>query len=195
MLHCCLTVLYLNLFILLNYDHSLTFKGIVIFVRWYQISTWYRLLRKFGYQNLYNKEKKGTGTSLHMSIIRGTGCSSHKFKTSCILTQTSRAFMFHCYEDFLQMFLQFVRLSSSSPSQSSCISPFPLPCCYRIRSLTASLNTYTSKRKRKGKQEGRGGRGHQTDKRHGATERRKKAGKTNKWHRRRMTGKRVHCQD
>uniref|UniRef100_UPI0037E8F750 nucleolar protein 12 n=1 Tax=Semicossyphus pulcher TaxID=241346 RepID=UPI0037E8F750 len=65
----------------------------------------------------------------------------------------------------------------------------------KIRSLTASLSTFTSKRKGKGKQEGRGGRGRQTDKRSGASEGKHKAGKTSKWQRRRNTGKRVHHQD
>ncbi|KAM7372357.1 hypothetical protein PAMP_009531 [Pampus punctatissimus] len=65
----------------------------------------------------------------------------------------------------------------------------------KIRSLTASLNTYTSKRKRKGKQEGRGGRGRPTDRGPGVTERKKKAGKTSKKQRRRQTGKKVHHQD
>lgn len=69
------------------------------------------------------------------------------------------------------------------------------PCCCRIRSLMASLNTYTSKRKRKGKQEGRRGRGRPTDKRPGGTELKKRAGRTSKWQRRRQTGKRVHYQD
>ncbi|GAA6215555.1 nucleolar protein 12 isoform X1 [Lates japonicus] len=65
----------------------------------------------------------------------------------------------------------------------------------KIRSLTASLSTYTSKRKRKGKQEGRGGRGRPSDKRPGATQIKKKSGRTSKWQRRRQTGKRVHHQD
>lgn len=72
---------------------------------------------------------------------------------------------------------------------------FSLPCCYRIRALTASLSSYTSKRKRKRKQEGRGGRGHPTDKRRGATEGKKKGGKTSKWQRRRRTGNRRNEQD
>ncbi|KAM3598481.1 uncharacterized protein V6R79_018562 [Siganus canaliculatus] len=65
----------------------------------------------------------------------------------------------------------------------------------KIRSLTASLNSYTSKRKRKGKQEGRGGRGHSTYKRRGAAEGKKRSGKTGKWQRRRNTGKRERHQD
>ncbi|XP_039978949.1 nucleolar protein 12 [Xiphias gladius] len=65
----------------------------------------------------------------------------------------------------------------------------------KIRSLTASLNAYTSKRKRKGKQEGRGGRGCPTDKRPGVTEIKRRAGRTSKSQRRRQTGKRVHHQD
>ncbi|XP_035511663.1 nucleolar protein 12 [Morone saxatilis] len=65
----------------------------------------------------------------------------------------------------------------------------------KIRSLTSSLSTYTSKRKRKGKQEGRGGRGRTTDKRLGGTEGKNRAGRTSKYQRRRKTGKRVHCQD
>ncbi|KAM9346778.1 nucleolar protein 12 [Symphorus nematophorus] len=65
----------------------------------------------------------------------------------------------------------------------------------KIRSLTASLNTYTCKRKRKGKQEGRGGRGRPTDKRRGAAESKNRGGKTGKWQRRRNTGRRGHHQD
>ncbi|KAK2833808.1 hypothetical protein Q5P01_017697 [Channa striata] len=65
----------------------------------------------------------------------------------------------------------------------------------KIRSLTAALSTYTSKRKRKGKQEGRGGRGRRTDRRAGAAESKNKSGRTSKWQRRRQTGKKVHCQD
>ncbi|XP_023287437.1 nucleolar protein 12 [Seriola lalandi dorsalis] len=65
----------------------------------------------------------------------------------------------------------------------------------KIRSLMASLNTYTSKGKRKGKQEGRRGRGRSTDKRPGVTEMKKRTGRTSKWQRRRQTGKRVHHQD
>lgn len=72
------------------------------------------------------------------------------------------------------------------------LSIFSLPCCHRIRSLTASLNTYTSKRKRKGKQEGRG---RTSDKRPGAAESKNRGGRTSKWQRRRKTGKRVHHQD
>ncbi|KAF3700511.1 TRIO and F-actin-binding protein Tara Trio-associated repeat on actin [Channa argus] len=59
----------------------------------------------------------------------------------------------------------------------------------KIRSLTAALSTCTSKRKRKGKQEGRGGRGRNTDRRAGVTENKKKSGRTSKWQRRRQTGK------
>ncbi|XP_053193636.1 nucleolar protein 12 [Scomber japonicus] len=65
----------------------------------------------------------------------------------------------------------------------------------KIRSLTASLSSYTTQRKRKGKQEGRKGRGRQTDKGHGVTEGRKRAGKTSKRQRRRQTGKKVHRQE
>uniref|UniRef100_A0AAX7V546 Nucleolar protein 12 n=1 Tax=Astatotilapia calliptera TaxID=8154 RepID=A0AAX7V546_ASTCA len=50
----------------------------------------------------------------------------------------------------------------------------------KIRSLTTQLSTYTSKRKRKGKQEGRGGRGRLTEKRPGVTEGRNKGGRTSK---------------
>ncbi|XP_041633761.1 nucleolar protein 12 [Cheilinus undulatus] len=64
----------------------------------------------------------------------------------------------------------------------------------KIRSLTAQLSTYTSKRKRKGKQEG-GGRGRQTDKRSGAAEGRHRFRTTSKWQRRRNSGKRGHHQD
>ncbi|XP_070703619.1 nucleolar protein 12 [Pempheris klunzingeri] len=62
----------------------------------------------------------------------------------------------------------------------------------KIRSLNASLSTCTSKRKRKGKQEGRRGR---TDKRSGATEGKNRGKKTSKWKRRRHSGKRVHLQE
>lgn len=65
----------------------------------------------------------------------------------------------------------------------------------KIRSLTTQLSTYTSKRKRKGKQEGRSGRGHLTDRRPGVTEGRNKGGRTSKRQRRRQTGKSVHHQD
>ncbi|XP_068193498.1 nucleolar protein 12 [Antennarius striatus] len=64
----------------------------------------------------------------------------------------------------------------------------------KIRSLTASLSTYTTKRKRKGKQEGREERGRQTDKRR-ATEKRNKGGKTCRWQRRRNTGRRGRYQE
>ncbi|XP_026201973.1 nucleolar protein 12 [Anabas testudineus] len=65
----------------------------------------------------------------------------------------------------------------------------------KIRSLTAALSTYTSKRNKKGKQERRGGRSRRTDKRGGVTENKNKTGRTSKWQRRRKTGKRVHHQD
>ncbi|XP_008298638.1 nucleolar protein 12 [Stegastes partitus] len=65
----------------------------------------------------------------------------------------------------------------------------------KIRSMTAALNTYTTKRKRKGKQEGRGRQGHPTDKRPAITESKHKGGKTSKRQRRRQTGKRVHHQE
>lgn len=65
----------------------------------------------------------------------------------------------------------------------------------KIRSLTASLNTYTSQRKRKGKQEGRGGRGRPTDKGPRVTESKQRLGKTSKRRRRRQTGKKVHHHD
>ncbi|XP_029996356.1 nucleolar protein 12 [Sphaeramia orbicularis] len=62
----------------------------------------------------------------------------------------------------------------------------------KIRSLTTSLSTYTSKRKRKGKQEGRG---HMRDKRPAATESKARTGRTTRRQRRRQTGKKVHHQD
>ncbi|XP_070779818.1 nucleolar protein 12 [Enoplosus armatus] len=65
----------------------------------------------------------------------------------------------------------------------------------KIRSLTASLSTCTTKRKGKGKQEGRRGRGRRTDKRPAATEGKRRVGRTGKWQRRRQTGKRVHCRE
>lgn len=58
----------------------------------------------------------------------------------------------------------------------------------KIRSLTASLNTFTTKRKKKGKQEGRGRRGQVADKRQPEKER-FKGGKTTKRQRRRQTGR------
>ncbi|XP_059204479.1 nucleolar protein 12 [Centropristis striata] len=64
----------------------------------------------------------------------------------------------------------------------------------KIRSLNASLSAFTSK-KRKGKQKGRGGRGRQTDKRQGGSDGKNRAGKTSKWQRRRLTGKKVHHQE
>lgn len=88
-----------------------------------------------------------------------------------------------------------------SLSLFSCISFFfflffsSLPCRNRIRSLNASLSACTSKRKRKGKQEGRGGRGRPTDKRRGATESKNRGGKTSRWQRRKNTGNRKHDQD
>ncbi|KAM6904464.1 nucleolar protein 12 [Xenentodon cancila] len=63
----------------------------------------------------------------------------------------------------------------------------------KIRSLTAALNTFTTKRKRKGKQEGRGGQGRPTDRRPG--EGKHRGGKTSKFQRRRRTGKKMHHQD
>ncbi|XP_028267556.1 nucleolar protein 12-like [Parambassis ranga] len=66
----------------------------------------------------------------------------------------------------------------------------------KIRSLTAALNTYTTKRKRKGKQEGRGRQGRPTDKtRPAATERKPRVGKTSKRQRRRRAGNKMHHQD
>ncbi|KAM6913862.1 nucleolar protein 12 [Lycodopsis pacificus] len=62
----------------------------------------------------------------------------------------------------------------------------------KIRSLTSSLSSFTCK-KRKGKQEGRGRRGgRQTDKKQTATESKSRSGRTTKWQRRRLTGKKVH---
>ncbi|XP_061567752.1 nucleolar protein 12 [Cololabis saira] len=63
----------------------------------------------------------------------------------------------------------------------------------KIRSLTSALNTFTTKRKRKGKQEGRGGQGRQTDRR--PSEGKHKGGKTSKFLRRRRTGKKIHHQE
>ncbi|XP_029945888.1 nucleolar protein 12 [Salarias fasciatus] len=66
----------------------------------------------------------------------------------------------------------------------------------KIRSLSTALNTYAIKRKRKGKQEGRFGRGQATDKRPAATDSSSnKAGRTSKRQRRRQTGKRRHQDD
>ncbi|XP_068606376.1 nucleolar protein 12 [Brachionichthys hirsutus] len=65
----------------------------------------------------------------------------------------------------------------------------------KIRSLTASLSTFTTKqRKRKGKQEGREERGHVAEKR-STRERRIKGGKTCRWQRRRNTGRRGRYQE
>ncbi|XP_029014615.1 nucleolar protein 12 [Betta splendens] len=60
----------------------------------------------------------------------------------------------------------------------------------KIRSLTATLSTYTSKRRRKGKQDRRAERGHRADKSANVTEGKSKASKSSKRHRRRQTGKR-----
>ncbi|XP_028311530.1 nucleolar protein 12 [Gouania willdenowi] len=65
----------------------------------------------------------------------------------------------------------------------------------KIRSLNTALSTYTSKRKKKGKQEGRGGRNRPADKRASVTEGRSKAGRTSKRQRRRQTGKKGHRID
>uniref|UniRef100_A0A3P9LV95 Nucleolar protein 12 n=1 Tax=Oryzias latipes TaxID=8090 RepID=A0A3P9LV95_ORYLA len=65
----------------------------------------------------------------------------------------------------------------------------------KIRSLTAALNTYTRKRKRKGKRADRGRQGRPTDRRSDGTENKRKRGKTTKTQRRRQTGKKVHHQD
>ncbi|XP_061892452.1 nucleolar protein 12 [Entelurus aequoreus] len=65
----------------------------------------------------------------------------------------------------------------------------------KIRSLTASLSAYTCKGKRKGKQEGRGGRGRQTDKRAAVRDSKVGSKKTSKRQRRRMTGKKQHQGD
>ncbi|KAF6722978.1 Nucleolar protein 12 [Oryzias melastigma] len=65
----------------------------------------------------------------------------------------------------------------------------------KIRSLTAALNTYTRKRKRKGKRVGRGRQGRPTDRRSDVTESKRKRGKTTKTQRRRQTGKKVHHQE
>ncbi|KAA8584838.1 hypothetical protein FQN60_003532 [Etheostoma spectabile] len=63
----------------------------------------------------------------------------------------------------------------------------------KIRSLNASLSSFTSKRRRKGKQEGRGGRGRPTDK--SVPESKSRSGRTTKWQRRRLTGKKVHHRE
>lgn len=65
----------------------------------------------------------------------------------------------------------------------------------KIRSLTASLSTCTSKRRKNRKQDRRGGQGRPTDKRLRGSESKKRAGRTSKWQRRRQTGKREHHQD
>lgn len=68
----------------------------------------------------------------------------------------------------------------------------------KIRSLMTSLSTCTSKRKGKGKQEGRrerGGRGRPADKKRGVTELKKRTRKTSKWQRCRQTGRRGQHQD
>ncbi|XP_071758140.1 nucleolar protein 12 [Centroberyx gerrardi] len=65
----------------------------------------------------------------------------------------------------------------------------------KIRSLTSSLNTFSKQGKRKGKQEGRGGRGRLADKKPGVTERKSRAGRTSKRQRRRQTGKKIHHHD
>uniref|UniRef100_A0A1A8KME7 Nucleolar protein 12 n=1 Tax=Nothobranchius kuhntae TaxID=321403 RepID=A0A1A8KME7_NOTKU len=63
----------------------------------------------------------------------------------------------------------------------------------KIRSLTAALSTFTSKRKRKGKQEGR--RGRPTDRQAAGPESKHRRGRTGKCQRRRQTGRKMPHQD
>lgn len=87
-------------------------------------------------------------------------------------------------------------LSCLPLSLSLSLSPPPsLSHCARIRSLMSSLNRYTTKRKRKGKQEGRRGHGSRTDGKHSGAELKKKRGKSGKFERRRRTGQRERQQD
>ncbi|XP_008328529.1 nucleolar protein 12 [Cynoglossus semilaevis] len=65
----------------------------------------------------------------------------------------------------------------------------------KIRSLMSSLNRYTTKRKRKGKQEGRRGHGSRTDGKHSGAELKKKKGTSGMFERRRRTGQRERQQD
>ncbi|XP_034045737.1 nucleolar protein 12 [Thalassophryne amazonica] len=65
----------------------------------------------------------------------------------------------------------------------------------KIRSLRASLSTFTHKRKRKGKQEGRGQRGRFTDKNTAVSEFKSRTRRTTKQQRRRRMGNKVHHQD
>ncbi|XP_014893214.1 nucleolar protein 12 [Poecilia latipinna] len=65
----------------------------------------------------------------------------------------------------------------------------------KIRSLTTALSSCTSKRRRKGKQEGRDRRGRWPDKRPGVTEGVHRGGRTSKKQRRRQTGKKTHHLD
>ncbi|XP_032442232.1 nucleolar protein 12 isoform X2 [Xiphophorus hellerii] len=61
----------------------------------------------------------------------------------------------------------------------------------KIRSLTTALSSCTSKRRRKGKQEGRDRRGRRPDKRPGVTDGVHRGGRTSKKPRRRQTGKKT----
>ncbi|KAM6956969.1 nucleolar protein 12 [Aplochiton taeniatus] len=65
----------------------------------------------------------------------------------------------------------------------------------KISALTASLHAHTKQRNRKGKPEGRGGRGRPTEKTPVSMDRKNRLGRTTKKQRRKRTGKRVHLQD
>lgn len=65
----------------------------------------------------------------------------------------------------------------------------------KISALTASLHAHTKQRNRKGKPEGRGGRGRPTEKTPVPMDRKNRLGRTTKKQRRQRTGKRVHHQD
>ncbi len=66
----------LKLLIYRNYDYTLSFNGIFIFLGWYQIITRYWLLPKFGYWNRYQDLKNGIGTSVVESVIISVVSSS-----------------------------------------------------------------------------------------------------------------------
>ncbi len=78
-MHHCFIAFYLNNFIFLITIPPLHFKGIVIFMRWNRIGTFYWPLRKFGYQNQYQEGKNGVRAifsydTSHL-FVNGINCS------------------------------------------------------------------------------------------------------------------------
>ncbi len=72
LLRFCFIVFYLRFNILLSYDYTLLFKGIIILMCWYRIITQYLLLHKFGYWNRYREGKNGIETSLAFSKLNSS---------------------------------------------------------------------------------------------------------------------------